>query len=532
MRNILAILAVALATTAAQAQLTVHVTTNNFNDLNPARDALSANVGTIRIRHTINNGVIPLDLSQASGLALRIVDAQDGYTNNVPVVVVTNSPGVVFWEFALFNERTYRLRASATIPGDTFPVFDRFLTVTSTSAQASSVINITNRNEITLGSVTVGVEIAEGAITVDSSVVLTNIITIENNSYIQTTITSTGGTVGVQSDGTNYNLEVIGGGGGSISNVFGVYPVIVTNFADNFYIGLVSFDGIIIAPSFTNQAVVQFGGPTNYVFSVPLTVTQLVAHLWGGGGATTFSKAGGYTEVIFPVTGGEALTITVGEGGLVVPQTNATGASTARGGWPDGGIGIQRNNYSPSIASGAGSSRILRGTNVIAVAGGAGGFAASSTASGAGGGSSGGDGVGTISGIAGGGGTQTAGGTSGSTAVLMFVTNSAGSFLQGGNGGATTNLITGAAGGGGGGYFGGGGGLSVNVTASRGGGGAGSGYWNPALANYGTTIRGGNSEPALQESPYYGTDIGGYGWGTAQVPRGAHGGVVLRWKAE
>jgi len=394
-----------------------------------------------------------------------------------------------------------------------------------------NVSNIINSASVSI-SVTAPVQIAEGAITVDSSVNLTNIITIDNNFFYQTTITSTGETILVESDGTNYNLEVLsGGGGGSISNVFGVYPVIVTNFADNFYIGLVSFDGIIIAPTFTNQAVVQFGGPTNYTFSVPLTVTQMVAHLWGAAGfGSTSTGAGGYTEVIFPVTGGEALTVTVGEGSLQVPSTNAAGVSTARGGWPDGGVGVNRNNYTAVAGSGGGSSRLLRGTNIIAVAG-AGGGAANVQLSNAGGGSSGGEASSSFL-IVASGGTQTTGGLTQATTIALVVTNTAGSFGLGGDGGATTNLQTGAGGGGGGGWFGGGGGLSAAGAASRSSGGGGSGYWNPALCIYGTTVRGSGGTPALQESPYYGTDTGGFGWGVALATgtRAAHGGIVLRWE--
>jgi hypothetical protein len=458
----------------------------------------------------------PLDIDDFT-LAASVISRDDGRQNQVATATTINGTnGQYLINVTPTRDGTAQIKVDAyDSDNNLVAMVGQFaLTVTQSVAGAGGSIQPVPTN------------ITISAINIDNTTIVTGVVGIA---------VTEGSPLGVVTNDGVATITVPAGGGGSVSNVYGVYPVIVTNFADNFYIGLVSFDGIIIAPSFTNQAVVQFGGPTNYTFSVPVTVTQLVAHLWGAGThGSTVSAAGGYTEVIFPTTGGEALTITVGEGGLQVPSTNAAGVSTARGGWPDGGVGVNRLNNATTISSGGGSSRILRGTNIIAIAGAGGGPANVSPATGIGGGISGAGGA-ANGGISGGGGTQTEGGSTGSTAIPLFLTNTPGAFLQGGSGGTTTNVnFSGAAGGGGGGWYGGGGGLANNSSASRAAGGGGSGYWNPALSSFGWTARGSGNNPPLQESPYYGTDIGGFGWGTGQSggTRGAHGGIVLRWEAE
>jgi len=349
---------------------------------------------------------------------------------------------------------------------------------------------------------------------------------------------------GVTQTGTVFNFSGGGGGGGDVTingvttnefNFVYQYPIVGSNIGNTIYWGLVSLDGLVIQPVFTNITTINFTGPTSTTYVVGLGVTQLVVHLWGGGGlgGGTAARAGGYTEVFFNVTTGEVLTIEVAQGSVNVPATNATGISTAFA-YPDGGVGVRRNNFlstSPG-GSGAGSTRIWRGTNLIAVAGGAGGNALSTGGGGgiggAGGGTAGGNATGALASQHGGGGTQTAGGLTGSTAVPLAFTNTAGSFLQGGDGGVTTNNATGFAAGGGGGYYGGGGGL-VTATDGQAGGGGGSGYYNTDLVLYGITLRNDSGVPPGADLPWYLTDTGGYGWGTGRATdRGGHGAVVIR----
>jgi hypothetical protein len=381
---------------------------------------------------------------------------------------------------------------------------------------SSLVQNVTNIYTISVGAITVSGGVSS----------------ITGTSAVQGAVTFTG--EGVQQSGSTFNFSGGGGGGGegtlSVSNLIGAFPIIITNLNNTAYIGFQSFLGGVFYPSFSGTSVVQFVGPTQQLYYVGAE-TQLVVHLWGGGGASdnTALRSGGYTEVFLNVTTGEVLTVEIGEGGVFAPTSAVPGFATASA-WPDGGVGVRRNN-STYAGSGAGSTRLWRGTNLIAVAGGAGGGAGAIGAglgiNGSGGGISGGNGT-TAGGTAGQGGTQTQGGTTGSTAIPMYVTNSAGSFLQGGSGGATTNNATGSAGGGGGGYYGGGGGLVTTGTQTAGGGG-GSGYYNQDLVIYGTTIRTDGASPAGIDQPWYGTDTGGFGWGVGRgTVRGGHGAVVIR----
>jgi hypothetical protein len=422
------------------------------------------------------------------------------------------------------------------------------------NASVTNTFSPSITNEISVGAVSVTNNITNDIsvtnIIENIAVAVTNTVNITN--ITQTFVTTSGvssingeeGAItfegsGVTQTGTVFNFS--GGGGGGDVTINGVttnefnfvyqYPVVGSNIGNTIYWGLVSLDGLVIQPAFTNYQTINFTGPTSTTYVVGVGVTQLVVHLWGGGGlgGTSSARAGGYTEVFMNVTTGEVLTVEIGEGSVLVPATNATGISTAVGGWPDGGVGVRRNNLAGSQGSGAGSTRLWRGTNLIAVAGAAGGAAnAANTFGGAGGGLSGGTGLG-FGGTGGGGGTQTQGGLTGSTAIPLAWTNTAGSFLKGGDGGVTTNNATGYSGGGGGGYYGGGGGLVLGTAAHEASGGGGSGYYNPDLVIYGITIRTESASPAGIDQPWYSTDTGGFGWGTGRsATRGGHGAVVIR----
>jgi hypothetical protein len=427
------------------------------------------------------------------------------------------------------------------------------------NASVTNTFSPSITNEISVGAVSVTNnvtnEISVTNIIENIAVAVTNTVNITN--ITQTFVTTSGvssisrtGAVqgaitfegsGVTQTGTVFNFS--GGGGGGDVTINGVttneftfvyqYPIVGSNIGNTIYWGLVSLDGLVIQPAFTNYQTINFTGPTSTTYVVGVGVTQLVVHLWGGGGLGSISpKAGGYTEVFINVTTGEVLTVEVGEASLDVPATNATGASVISS-WPDGGFGFRRFNTSGATGSGAGSTRLWRGTNLIAVAGGAGGGTLNSTTSGGGGGISGGSGTASTGGTGGGGGTQTDGGLTGSTAIPLLWTNTAGSYLQGGSAGGTTNNTAGNfSGGGGGGYYGGGGALVISSTTGIGipaTGGGGSGYYNPDLVIFGTTIRTDGTFPAGIDQPWYSTDIGGFGWGTGRTAtRGAHGAVVIR----
>jgi len=318
---------------------------------------------------------------------------------------------------------------------------------------------------------------------------------------------------------------VASGVGGSLAATVFVYPLVTTNYGGTNYVGLVSAGGIITFPSIGGTNIIQFGGPTSHFYTVPVDKNLLIVHSWTGAGGGSAAGAGGHATLYIPVVAGEVLEFVVSEAGLNVPATNAAGVSTVRGGWPGGGLGVNRNNL--SAGSGAGYSAIKRGTNYLFVGGGGGG-SASGAAGGAGGGVSGADGIQSTGGLAGYGGTQSAGGVAPTSSVPLVVTNTGGSLMVGGWAGSTTNLnITGSAGGGGAGWYGGSGGLTPNVSNARGGGGGGSTWWDTNAVLFASATRGVGSSAPGQELPFYGSDTKGIGWGTCVGTNSGCGAFVI-----
>jgi hypothetical protein len=238
-------------------------------------------------------------------------------------------------------------------------------------------------------------------------------------------------------------------------------------------------DGILTPLNKTRIAYSYTGA--NQTFVVPSNVSYVYVKLWGAGGGAgraggwTYGAeggGGGHTRGLFPVTGGNTLTIVIGRGGTLVNGTtqsyggggvNATAVNNTYAGHGGGYCGVF--SSTPSQAS------------AIAIAGGGGGGGSSrawfGNVGGAGGGLSGQRGSSPYdakTAAAGNGGSQSAGGTGGSPYTNNGFTGSA---LQGGAGAAESY-----GGGGGGGYFGGGGGAYSESNTMAGGGG-GSGYINP-----------------------------------------------------
>lgn len=213
----------------------------------------------------------------------------------------------------------------------------------------------------------------------------------------------------------------------------------------------------------------------NQTYVVPGGAVSLTVYIWGAGGGSSISPAGGGNQIggpgaclvgVLNVTAGESLTIVVGQGGCnhTVSTASRYGGGGAPGGGPDAG-------YS---SSGGGRSAIRRGTADVVTAGGGGGGRQGSTIGGAGGITTGGAGTGTS-----GGGTQSAGGTG----------NNQGSLYTGAAGAQDNSA------GAGGGYYGGGaGGQDQN------GGGGSSLYSN--LVSYTGYVSATGTAPN-NTSPYY-----------------------------
>lgn len=201
-----------------------------------------------------------------------------------------------------------------------------------------------------------------------------------------------------------------------------------------------------------------FATGSDQTYTIPAGVTQIVAKLWGAGGAggsvgTSLGGSGGTTLIVVPVTPGEVITVRVGQGGKRV------GSNPANRIYPLAGLGFGATN----APSGGGYSGLLAGTNILGIAGGGGAAALgiNTRGGGAGGGTSGEDAP-----LGGGGGTQIAGG----------------GFLAGGD--ASDWSIGISSGGGGSGFWGG----RASVTPGYGGGG-GSGAIG-ARATFGLTFTG------------------------------------------
>nr|BEK70980.1 hypothetical protein KPHV_82070 [Kitasatospora purpeofusca] len=292
--------------------------------------------------------------------------------------------------------------------------------------------------------------------------------------------------------------------------------------------------------SFTNCARVTYSGG-DQTFTVPAGVTAVYARVFGAGGAGSprdyytgqyGGGGGGYTTGTLAVTPGQALTLTVGQGGRLNSTTSTYGGGGA------GGQGFTAANGSSATGgSGGGMSAVWNGasgTNPLVVAGGGGGSSpgadATTPAAGGGGGSNGGqDNQPAASGR---GGTQSAGGAAATQTACAAAT--AGAQYQGGRGASSPQNEGG--GGGGGGYYGGGGGACQRggTLDANGMGGGGSGY------NRGTGVTNTQTSNGTNSS---GNGVGGTsgGRGDAQYTSGSgigdgggytnggNGEIVLEW---
>ncbi|MCX4755304.1 hypothetical protein OG706_17115 [Kitasatospora purpeofusca] len=292
--------------------------------------------------------------------------------------------------------------------------------------------------------------------------------------------------------------------------------------------------------SFTNCARVTYSGG-DQTFTVPAGVTAVYARVFGAGGAGSprayytgqyGGGGGGYTTGTLAVTPGQALTLTVGQGGRLNSTTSSYGGGGA------GGQGYTAANGSNATGgSGGGMSAVWNGasgTNPLVVAGGGGGSSpgadATTPAAGGGGGSNGGqDNQPAASGR---GGTQSAGGAAATQTTCAAAT--AGAQYQGGRGAPSPQNEGG--GGGGGGYYGGGGGACQRggTLEANGMGGGGSGYnrgtgvTNTQTAN-GTNSSGngvGGTSGGRSDAQY--TSGSGIGDGGGYTD-GGNGEIVLEW---
>jgi uncharacterized repeat protein (TIGR01451 family) len=275
-------------------------------------------------------------------------------------------------------------------------------------------------------------------------------------------------------------------------------------------------------------------------FNVPTGVTQLFVKLWGaGGGGSPYGVSGlggggGSTSGSIAVTGGQAITVVVGQGGQKAPLTPAV----AYGGGGRGGT----DSFSSFNGAGGGGRSAIRIGGVEYMTAGGGGGAGGAVASNSGtafaiayAGAAGQNAAynnGCVAGIAAFAGTTSAGGAGGQG----FIPGQNGASLAGGAGGNSGSSNTGAGGGGGGGYFGGGGGAGqrtsgtctagINANLGQEGAGAGGAGFTHASVTGGTIIAGNREVAAATADSHFLSTIAGGGVGNNS---GSPGSVVIQY---
>ena len=141
----------------------------------------------------------------------------------------------------------------------------------------------------------------------------------------------------------------------------------------------------VVAARIQKDSFTAVSAGTSYV--VPTGATYIHVKAWGAGGSTSGSQkggAGGYAEVLVPVTAGETLTYYVGGGGAAAIQNGGTGIGGTNGGG---------SSTHGSFGSGAGGgfSGLFRSSVPLVIAGGGGGGGSGSGSGTAQGGAGGGD---------------------------------------------------------------------------------------------------------------------------------------------
>lgn len=130
-------------------QSTVFVTDQNIFDLNAQRDAITGTTGEVRIRANFWEDASFSDVLDVSvGLPIRLVikSRTDDYQVSILSSITSAPPNTVWWVTPFLNAGEYELNASITLPDDTFPVFQRYMTLTNIPS-AAAVINI-NSNAV------------------------------------------------------------------------------------------------------------------------------------------------------------------------------------------------------------------------------------------------------------------------------------------------------------------------------------------------------------------------------------------------
>jgi hypothetical protein len=355
-RSLLACLAPAFV---ASAQ-TILVTTNNYNDLNPERDAVSGPEGSFRITHTVTDGSSPQSFEFLEGeIKLRVVNQADLFTNSFATAFVTNDPGTVRWTVTNLTAGTYSLDSDVVIGGDTVKIFWRYLTVT----QACTTCTESG---------------GSGSVSLSTTVNVYNVV-----SAGPTNINGiTGGTLTI--DTLGYGLRTVTNGNTItlVSDLAYPSPGVAQLFQTD---GVSNYWGALSTPAPSPAF-----GTNVYKWSTPLVTntwllpsTQTLLRAWAASGGG-YSCPGGYGECIPRLPVGTPIKMLVGKGG------NSGSVAWSSHGYPYGGRG-QAAGFNSDRLSGGGATIAWIGdepsvdlTNVLFVIGASGGGNGTTLANGAG----------------------------------------------------------------------------------------------------------------------------------------------------
>lgn len=270
---------------------------------------------------------------------------------------------------------------------------------------------------------------------------------------------------------------------------------------------LLALAGVVSAQNATFS---HTGADQTYV--VPAGITAIHVKLWGAGGGRE-GGSGAFVSGNLAVTPGETLTIIVGGGGILGPNSGLSASP-----YGGGGRAVGDTFFGPPGAGG-GRSAIRRGSTELVTAGaGGGGYGGGRNPGGAGGLLAGVD-ASTL-GEVGRGGTQTAGGSKAPDST----TATDGSQFQGGTGHNGPGYPGGP--GGGSGYYGGGGGASDSNTGGAGGGSSYTVNLTSFVGFPGSIGSVGGVAPGGASDPSYAAGVG-RGGSSSPNAAGGHGLVVF-----
>jgi hypothetical protein len=476
----------------AMAATLIFVRTNDVLSLDPGASPVSAQMGD-SVRYTVfaRQGGEAVDLSD---LTVRwiVTDPRDGYTNasfSAVILDATNGRAQAVGTLNL-QEGEYLATMQVFQPTNEplFAIALDGLTVTARTAAAASC------PDVNVSMVVTQINMGGGG------GVVSNVTTGTDSSWDQAT----------------GSLQIDTNDAAVATNVYSVFWPEASNDMTSRQLWRIGTNDPYWATTITYPDIGLVGW-SNIVFSFVGTQQTwvadadyaLIGKAWGagsGGGANYYGDAGGFVPFYGIIPSGTVVEAWVGQGGICLATNLNPELYRA---WPAGGLCSTNIPRSTGAGCGGGSTRLYFGTNLVAVAGAAGGSMGAYSADG---------GAGYVANTYfGEAGLARPGTTPGTGGTLLAGGLYGGGYLQGGDAVATNCA------GGGDGYYGGGAGQGVTVSGGCNAGG-GSSYLNPSLVG----LLGPIGTSGITDSDYQ-SGIGVAGSGVVGS-RGGSGLLILKVK--